>query len=201
MAAHHHPSTPPPAAPAHQPQLAEFTSLPTPELIARYARGVEQIDRAVLKLTDQQLDMAFLPSTGVGRWPVRVLLGHLADAELAFVHRMRRVVGEDQPVFNPWDEESFIDRGIYGTSDPAISPAYPPQPVAAFIATIHTLRRWNSEWLGALRPEDWSRRGLHTVRGEQTLRTIADYATWHIEHHNWFLRRKLERFGATSDQH
>ena len=30
----------------------------------------------------------------VGRWPIRVLLGHLADAELVFVHRMRRAVGE-----------------------------------------------------------------------------------------------------------
>jgi hypothetical protein len=76
--------------------------------------GSETLDKRVFQLSAEQVDQAFLPDAGVGRWPIRVLLGHLADAELAFVHRMRRVVGEDSPVFSVWDENSFIDANIYG---------------------------------------------------------------------------------------
>lgn len=177
-----------------QPTFEDVQALPLPELLTRFAKGVENFDRSILSLTDQQLDTAFLPSAGVGRWPVRVLVGHLADAELSFVQRMRRVVAEEKPVFVAWDENAFIDRGVYGSTDPAAGPAaYRPQSVGAFIAAIYTLRKWHHEWLSALRPADWSRSGLHPVRGEQTLRTILDYDVWHLEHHAWFLKLKLAK--------
>src|SRR5262245_33171220 len=83
------------------------------ELIARYRRGLERIDPRVFELSDAQLDTAFLPDAGVGRWSVRVLMGHLADAELVFTHRMRRAVAEDHPVLGVMDENAFIDSGLY----------------------------------------------------------------------------------------
>src|ERR1044071_1538478 len=72
--------------------VEQISALATPALLARFRKGVENLDRRMFWLKDAQLDSAFLPSAGVGRWPVRVLLGHLADAELAVAHRMRRTV-------------------------------------------------------------------------------------------------------------
>lgn len=183
-----------PAVPP-QPKLEEFTTLPLSEALQRFAKGVENFDRTVIALKDTQLDTAFLPSAGAGRWPIRVLLGHLADAELAFVQRMRRVVAEERPVLSVWDENAFVDRGLYGSSDPATGPSKPiaPQSVGAFIATIYTLRKWHAEWLAALPQHDWQRTGLHPVRGEMSLRLILDYDTWHLEHHAWFLKRKMDK--------
>lgn len=189
-------TTSPSSASPAQPRFEDIQALSLPDILTRFAKGVENFDRSVLALTDQQLDTAFLPSANVGRWPIRVLMGHLADAELAFVQRMRRVVAEDQPVFSVWDENAFIDRGVYGSSDPAASaasPAYRPQSVGAFIATIYTLRKWHHEWLSSLHPSDWSRAGLHPDRGQQTLRTILDYDVWHLEHHAWFLKLKMAK--------
>lgn len=96
------------------PPVEVFVSMPTKELIARYRKGVENYDRRVFWLSASDIDTAFLPDAGVGRWPIRVLLGHLADAEISFVHRLRKTVAEDRPVLQSWDEEAFIDENLYG---------------------------------------------------------------------------------------
>jgi uncharacterized damage-inducible protein DinB len=152
------------------------------ELVAKYRTGVEHFDRRLFELSEAQLDTAFLPEAGVGRWPVRVLLGHVADAELVFTHRMRRALGEENPVVALWDEDSFVDSGIYSGA-----------PIAGFIATIHTLRRWTSEWLSGLSESQMGRRILHPDKGPMSVHQILVYATWHLEHHAEFLKKKLDR--------
>lgn len=182
------PAAPPagsPAIPAASPDLRqEIARLTDEELIARYRGGLQTIDPRVFELSDEQMDMAFLPDAGVGRWPVRVLVGHLADAELAFTHRLRRAVAEEHPVFAVWDENAFIDSGLYNGGQ---------YPVAGFIAVLHTLRRWTAEWLFAVTPEQLARKALHPERGEQSVRDILVYTTWHLEHHARFLNAKVCR--------
>src|SRR5690349_5193302 len=95
------------------PMREEFAAMSGEDLIARYRRGLESFDPRIFELSDEQMDAAFLPDAGVGLWPVRVLVGHVADAELSFAHRMRRAVAEDSPVLAAWDENAFIDSGLY----------------------------------------------------------------------------------------
>lgn len=170
-----------------QPKLEAFLAMPADELLAHYRRGVEYFDKRVFDLSDEQLDMAWLPSAGVGNWPVRVLLGHLADAEVFFVGRMRQVVAEERPTFGVWDENAFIDSGLYNG---------PKHPIGGFIAAIHTLRKWTGEWLGTLDTNAFERMALHPLRGPQSLKTVLTYDTWHLEHHAWYLNAKVERFAA-----
>lgn len=177
---------------------AELGALDTAALLNRYARGVENFSPRVFQLDDEQLDMAFLPdvaeSHGTGRWPTRVLLGHLADAELVYTHRIRRVAAEESPLLENWDEDAFIDAGIYNPpspSGPALNGASPDP--AGFIATIHTLRRWTAQWLESLDDAAWSRRGMHAQAGPMTLKDLVTYTTWHLEHHSAILSAKLER--------
>jgi hypothetical protein len=198
--AHAHASEPVSALAMPKPEKAAFLALEPHALIARYRRGIENFDRRIFFLDEQQLDVAFLPDSGVGRWPIRVLVGHLADAEIATIHRVRRAVAEDHPVIAPWDENAFIDAGVYGHASraetgankgPAIaSSAFP---LAGFVAVIHTLRRWMSEWLMTLTPAQWERSVMHPERGELTVKMLVAYDTWHIEHHAWFLNAKVEK--------
>ena len=171
------------------PQREEVGALSMVELIARYRLGVENFDRRVFELTDAQLDTPFRPESGVGLWPARVLLGHLADAEVPSVYRMRRVVAEERPVLEAWDEQAFIDAGMYGGVEGGAK-----SPIGGFIATIHTLRQWSGEWLVTLADAAWSRSGLHTQAGEQSLRDLVDKAVWHLEHHAWYLNQKVALF-------
>jgi hypothetical protein len=177
--------------------LEDIAGLSNSDLVRRFAIGVENFDPRVARLTEAQVDTAFLESAGVGKWPIRVLLGHLADAELVFAARMRRVVGEDGPLFEVWDENAYVDHGMYAGSErgegAAAAVVTRPQPVGAFIATVHTLRRWTGEWLASLREDCWTRTAMHPQRGQQTLRNILEYDVSHLERHAWFLNRKVDK--------
>ncbi|MCC6425297.1 MAG: hypothetical protein IT435_00620 [Phycisphaerales bacterium] len=184
-----------------KPAKDEFLALETHALIHRYRRGIENFDRRIFFLDEQQLDMAFLPDAGVGRWPIRVLVGHLADADIATIHRVRRAVAEEHPVIAAWDEDAFIDAGVYGHASAATpgdgngKPGLPSSafPLAGFVAVIHTLRRWMSEWLMTLRHEQWERVAMHPQRGELSVKKLIAYDAWHLENHAWFLNAKVEK--------
>jgi hypothetical protein len=186
---------------------ADFEAMDPLALTMRYRRGIEYIDRRVFDLTEDQIDTAFLPDAGVGQWPVRVLVGHLADAELVYSHRMRRGVGEEKPVLGVFDENSFIDSMIYGNgpkayaADPEADHARVMGALGGPLAVVHTLRQWTGQWLQSLTPEQWSRRAMHPEQGELTVKRLLAYTTWHLEHHADFLNRKLDKLvGPAAEQ-
>lgn len=162
---------------AREPRLHEA-------VLVRYLRGVEIFDSRLFDLSDEQTDRAFGGDDGEGRWSVRTLLGHLADAELVYTHRIRRTIAEDGPVLSLWDENAFVDGGIYG---PELR-----SPTAGFVAAIHTMRRWTAELLMSLSPEQWERRAMHPERGEISVLDMVRIAVEHLEHHNAFLQKKLD---------
>lgn len=165
------------------PQRDLFAALPTPDLIERYAQGITLIDRRVLEMPDDALDTYFRAEAGVGRWSCRVVVGHLADAEIAFAHRFRRAASEEGPLLHGWDQDAFIDANLYTKETP----------IAGFVAVIHTLRKFSTEWLGTLDEAAWGRRALSQSMGERTLGGLLVDATWHLEHHAWYLNAKIAR--------
>lgn len=170
----------------------EIATLPAGELVARFRRGVANYDPRVFSLTREQMEQAFLPDAGVGRWSVRMLLGHMADAEIAAAHRLRRAVAEDQPLLSVWDENAFIDSGLYELprqmhdNDPASL-------IGGFVAVVHTMRMFNAQWLGGLEASQWERVAMHPERGPMSVRTMVALNTWHLEHHARYLQMKLDR--------
>lgn len=173
---------------AQPPDRAEVEGLGSAELIERYARGINQFERRLLDLTDAELDTAFRPEAGVGRWSCRMLMGRLADAELVFTHRMRRAVAEENPTLALWDEEAFIDAGLYAGAHGGGD-----RPIAGSVALIHTIRLWTTDWLRTLDDAAMARLALHPEAGPVTVRSILVGAVWHIEHHAWYLSRKIEK--------
>jgi hypothetical protein len=169
----------------------QVSGLETPALIHRYRRGLECFDPRLFELNDSQMDLAFLPDVGVGNWPVRVLVGHLADAELVTTHRMRRAVAETNPLLSAWDEQAFVDSGMYGGGR---------HPVAGFVAAIHTLRRFTTEWLMSLSPEQLQRQALHPERGPESVRHMLALTVWHLEHHARFLNKKINHLLGVEPQ-
>ena len=195
------------AAPLAPMTAEEMEKLPAVQLIARYRRGIENFDRRVFDLAERQIDQAFLPDAGVGQWPVRVLIGHCADADLASVHRMRRAVAEENPVLSEWDENAFVDANLYGNvhegyaDTPEGDHARVMHALGGYMATIHTLRQWVGQWLMSLPEEALDRAALHPQRGRQTVRNMVALYTWHLEHHATFLTMKLDRMLGAAEQH
>lgn len=169
------------------PDLAEIQALEPAALTARMRIGIEHLDPRVFELPPEDLDQAWLPESGVGRWPIRVLLGHLADTEMVFARRIRHILAEDSPTLALFDEMAYIDSGIYGCTEGSnLQP-----PIGGDVAVAHTTRSWLVALLMQLDDAQWQRIGMHPERGPITLRTIADYACWHLEHHASYLNAKV----------
>jgi len=183
-----------PSAALQPPCLELFESLPLLHLIERYRTASHVLDRRVLDLSDSQLEQSFEAESGAGLWSCRTLLGHLTDADLVFATRMRRTIAEDRPVLTLFDEHAFLDSGIYNPVPEQMSGslAGPVVPAGGYVALLHTLRRWSGQWLATLPEQAFERPALHPERGEVRLRTLVEYAACHVEHHAWFLTRKLD---------
>lgn len=179
--------------------VEELEKLPPLALVSRYRRGIEWIDRRIFQLDERAIDQAFLPDAGVGQWPVRVLVGHLADAELAAAHRLRRMVGEDRPVVTMWDENAFVESNIYQngpkeySADPDGDHARVMNALGGSLAVIHTVRQWIGQWLLSLDDSAFDRVMMHPERGEVSVKRYIAMNTWHLEHHAAFLTRKMDR--------
>jgi len=167
---------------------AAIAALPWAALLPRYAKGVETLDRRVLELDDELVDLAFRPEAGVGRWSCRTLMTHLADAELVLTHRIRRTVAEDHPVLALWDHDAFADAGLAEGAGAAPKP-----PIAGSVAVIHTLRLWSRDWLATLPESARDRTCLHPEAGSLSVADLVARTTAHLEHHAAFLKAKLDR--------
>ncbi len=177
----------------YAPYRDEMLGMAPEALLMRFRDGIELLDPRVFEMEDELLDRAFLDDAGVGKWPIRVVLGHVADTELVQTWRIRRTLSEDNPVPATWDEAAFVDSGIYGGGAPfaggeAIRPA-----TGAFVAAVYTMRQWTASTLAIIASELWERACLHPEFGPLTVREMLAFDTWHLEHHLRFVNLKAER--------
>lgn len=80
-----------------------------------------------------------------------------------------------------WDENSFILNSLYSNNT-----------MMEYFELISTIRTMTGIWLRKLSENEFERVGVHPAKGEQSLRKILIYTTWHIEHHSVYLDRKVE---------
>src|SRR5438874_6165832 len=73
-----------------------------PELLERFRRGAELLAMSTTGAAGTELD--FKPD---GKWSVRQIVCHLADAEAVGVMRFRQLVAEDHPTMPGWDQEAW----------------------------------------------------------------------------------------------
>lgn len=169
------------------PRFDEIAALDAHTLVHRMRVGVERFDPRIFELTDEQLDQAWLPDAGVGRWPIRVLLGHLADTEMLYAARIRQTLAQDNPTVAVFEEHAYIDAGVYGCTEG--SPFRPP--IGGDVAMIHTTRCWLVALLVQLEERHWERKAMHPERGVMSVRDFANYDCLHLEHHAAYLNAKV----------
>lgn len=169
--------------------MREIRDLDPGTLTARMLIGLERFDPRVVELDHDMVSRGWFEDTGVGAWPIRVLIGHLADSELVLAHRCRRILAEDNPTLNLWDEHAFIDGGLYGCTEGS----HLVPPMGGDLAMIHTTRSWLVALLMQLDEDQWNRQGMHPTNGPVSVRELANQICWHFERHAHFLNAKIER--------
>lgn len=151
------------------------------ELIERYNTGAELLVYATQQLNREQEQAR----PGPGRWSIAELVTHLLDSDLVYADRVKRIIAEDEPTLQGFDESAWNER--LGGHERPVEPA-----VNLFVANRH----WMSGLLRRLRPEDFQRVGHHTEVGRQSLAQIVVAVTGHLDHHLRFLYGKRGNLGV-----
>ena len=146
------------------------------ELIARYAEGPAVLRAAVAGLTDAELDH----SPGPGDWSAREVVHHTADSEMTSAIRLRRLIAEDSPVIDGYDEALFA-RKLH----------YRERPIEASLAAVDAARAYSLDLLAQLTPNEWSRAGTHSESGPYSVETWLEIYAAHCHDHSDQIRRAV----------
>lgn len=154
---------------------------PIAALIDRYASGGEILAYATQGLSREQLQAR----PGPGVWSIAELVAHLLDADLVYADRMKRLVAEDNPTLQAFEEDAWVAR--LGGHE---------MPVDEAVALLDANRRWMTRLLRRLPEPDFARAGTHTAAGRQTLAQVVATITNHLDHHLKFLYGKRGNLGV-----
>ena len=145
------------------------------ELIAKYDHGPTQLRESISGLTSIQLRIPAPP----GAWSVLQIVCHIADFELVYADRMKRVVAEERPTLFGGDPDVF-----------AAKLAYAQRNLEEELDVIMSVRREVSRFLKTLVPGDFERTGQHSADGPLSLMRLLERIAGHIPHHVDFIERK-----------
>jgi hypothetical protein len=140
------------------------------ELIAKYAAGYDEVIEALEGFPKSQLTAHPLP----GKWSACEIVQHLADSEMISAIRLRRLLVEDKPVIEGYDQDLFAKRLHY--NDREMAPA---------LAAFRAARSTTLQLLEGITEADWQREGMHTESGRYTaedwLKIYAAHAHGHAD--------------------
>lgn len=148
-----------------------------PALIDAYASGAQLLRDALQ--TASYVDIDARPVEG--QWSIREVVCHLADAEIVYADRMKRVIAEANPTFFDLDPNVHV---------PAL--IGPHRTLAAELNLIEALRNHLVPILKSCSVDTFQRTGNHSTDGAMTLQTLLQRITNHIPHHVAFIEEKLQ---------
>lgn len=150
------------------------------ELIARYAAGYEEVVSVLERFPKDKLTAHLIK----GKWSAAEIIQHLADSEMTSAIRLRKLLVEERPVIQGYDENLFATRLRYNERD--LAPA---------LEAFRAARSTTVQLLERMSDEDWLREGTHTDSGRYTaedwLRIYAAHAHGHADQ----IRRLRETLG------
>lgn len=117
-----------------------------------------------------------------GKWSAAGVIQHLADSELVWGYRLRKVLAEDRPELTGFDQDLWAERLGYANAD-----------AEQALAVFSTLRRANLGLLARASHADWERVGVHNERGEESVRHMMRLYAGHDLVH----RRQMERIARS----
>jgi uncharacterized damage-inducible protein DinB len=159
----------------------------TPEnaaLIDRYENGINVFAEALRGVPDTITDRSPAP----GKWSVRQIAVHLADAEVVAATRFRWVAAQPGATIKAYDQDTWANKLHYEK-----------QPIEQAMELFTAVRKATANLLRALPDSAWANTGVHDEHGEMTLKSLVDLYAEHAEKHAkqvWNIRNKFASAAA-----
>ena len=145
-----------------------MTSEERQELIAKYKDGYNEVARNLERFPDTLLTAHPIP----GKWSAAEIVHHLADSETTSALRLRRLLVEDNPLIQGYDQDAFAARLDYNNRE-----------VAPALDAFRSARATTAQLLDSMSDDDWRRAGTHSESGPYTAEDwLAIYAA-HAHNH------------------
>lgn len=108
-----------------------------------------------------------------GKWSIQEILGHLADVEIIYAHRLRQMLADKEPVIAPIDQDAW-----------ARHLGYLETPAPELVALYGLNRHHNVRLLKRLKPEDLARTAFHPeIQGNVTVADLVGRMSAHGANH------------------
>ncbi|MBZ5624659.1 MAG: DinB family protein [Acidobacteriia bacterium] len=150
-----------------------------PALLERFRRGPELLAVVLTGVFGEEEDFVRAP----GKWSVRQIVAHLADAEMVGAHRLRQVIAEDNPTLIAYNQDAWTANLDYARRKPKQS-----------LEAFRRIRAENYELLKGLPDSAFERAGNHTENGRMTLRQLLEGYAGHAESHARQLQEIREEY-------
>jgi hypothetical protein len=150
------------------------------QLIERYEGGVDAVLDALKGFPEKDLVAHPLP----GKWSAREIVHHLADSETNAMIRLRKLLCEEYPVVQNYDQDLWAVLLRYNTRDAA--PA---------LAAFRAARETTAQLLRVMSDEDWKRAGWHPEHGLYTATLWLQIYAAHAHNHAQQIQRLREALG------
>jgi hypothetical protein len=149
------------------------------ELLERFRRGAELVAVSITGAAGSELDYAPAPD----KWSIRQIVAHLADSEMVAGMRLRRIIAEDHPRLEAYDQNAWASNLDYAR-----------RKTSQALETFRRTRGENYELLKDLPAAAYDREGLHSERGPMSLKQLLQLMAEHAENHAAQLRTRRSEF-------
>jgi hypothetical protein len=137
-------------------------------LIAKYKAGYDEVVNSLDDFPDESLTAHPIP----GKWSAREIVHHLGDSETVSGIRLRRLLSEDNPVIQGYDQDQYATQLKYNERE--MQPA---------LDAFRAARATTAQIIDTMTREDWNRAGSHSEHGRYSaldwLKIYADHAHNH----------------------
>jgi DinB superfamily len=146
-------------------------------LIDQYAGGYDEVVAALKGFPEKELVAHPIP----GKWSAREIVHHLADSEGNAAIRLRKLLAEEFPVLQAYDQELY-----------AVLLRYNLREMAPSLEMFKGARSTSLQLLRELTDEDWKRTGWHPEHGAYTTLLWLQIYAAHAHNHAQQIRRLRE---------
>ena len=155
--------------------------VPETDITGALRHGLDATQELLRGITAERAASSYAP----GKWSVKEVVGHVADAERIFAYRLLRIARGDATPLSGFDEQAYV-----------AAAGFDRQPLAALLEQFEAARAATLGLLRSLGAEAWERRG--TANGHPvSVRALGYILAGHAEHHLNLLR---ERYGLAVPQ-
>jgi hypothetical protein len=153
------------------------------ELIEQYKDGYSEVARALETFPAESLTAHPI----AGKWSAAEIVHHLADSETTSGLRLRRLLVEDHPLIQGYDQDAYANSLNYNRRE-----------IAPSLEAFRAARATTAQLFEFMTEADWHKEGTHSESGSYSAEDWLKIYAAHAHNHAAQIRRLREALSESA---